>query len=97
MQILKCFHSELIFSVSSDYHENNEVKDFVAQNFWLGCLSDFRKLPRIWVMPSKTPMEELILKKVAALNPATLLRIEFLCVSFSRVFLELSEDLKAVE
>ena len=27
--------------------------------------------------------------KVAGVNPATLLRIEFLCVSFSRVFLEL--------
>ena len=36
-------------------------------------------------------------KKVAGLNPATLLRAEFLCVSFSRVFLELSEELKAVE
>ena len=35
--------------------------------------------------------------KVAGVNPATLLRIEFLCVSFSRVFLELSEDLIAVE
>ena len=29
-QILKCFHSELICSVASDYHENNKVKDFLA-------------------------------------------------------------------
>ena len=52
MQILKCFHSVVICTVASDYyenrlHENNEVKDFLAQNFWLGCLRDFRKLPRI--------------------------------------------------
>ena len=38
---LKCFHSELICSVASDYHENNKVKHFLAQNFRLGCLNDF--------------------------------------------------------
>ena len=37
------------------------------------------------------------LKKVAGVNLTTLLRLEFLCESFSRVFVELSEDLKAVE
>ena len=60
IQILKCFHRELICSVASDYHENNEVKEFLAQRFWLGCLSDFRKLPRIWLTSSKTPMKEFI-------------------------------------
>ena len=36
----KMFSSELICSVASDYHENNKLKDFLAQNFWLGFLSD---------------------------------------------------------
>ena len=92
----KCFRSELICSVASDYHENNKVKDF-RPNFRLGCLSDFKKLPRICMASSKRPIQEFILKKVAGLNPATLLRTEFFCVSFSKAFLELSEDLKAVE
>ena len=47
-------------SLASDYHEKNEVKDFLAHNFLLGYLSDLRKLPWIWVTPSKTPMEEFI-------------------------------------
>ena len=38
IQILKCFQSELICSVASDYHEKNEVKDFWAQIF--------RRLPK---------------------------------------------------
>ena len=44
-KILKCFHSELICSVASDYHENNEVKDFLAQNFpivFLELLEDLK-------------------------------------------------------
>ena len=41
IQILKCFHSELICSVVSNYHENNNMKYFLPQSFWLGCLSDF--------------------------------------------------------
>ena len=65
-------------SVTSNYHENNKVKDFLAK-FWSG----------LW--------RNLFSSKVEGLNPATLLRIELLCVSFSREFLELSEDLKAVE
>ena len=59
----KMFHSELICSAASDYHEKNEVKDVLGQNFWLGCLSNFRKLPRIWVASSKTPMGEFIFHK----------------------------------
>ena len=46
IQILKYFHSEFMCSVASNYHENNKVKDFLA-NFWSGCLSDFTKLPRV--------------------------------------------------
>ena len=88
IQILKCFHSELICSVTSDYHEKNEVKDFLAQNFRLSCISDFRKIPPIWVASQKHLWRNSFLKKVADLSPATLLRIEFLCISFSRVFLE---------
>ena len=83
IQILKWFHGELI---ATDYHEKNEVKDFLARNFRLGYLSNFKKLPRIWVASSKTPVEEFIFKK----NWVPLCK-------FSRVFLELSEDLKAVE
>ena len=60
IQILKYFHSELICSVASVHHENNELKHILAQNVWLGYLSDFRKLPRIWVASSKTPMQEFI-------------------------------------
>ena len=79
IQILKCFHSELIYSVVSDCHENNKVKEFLAQNFWLGCVTlrsycVFDRHPQLW--------RNSFFKKVAALNLATLLRIEFLCVSF---------------
>ena len=52
----KMFSQWTICSVASDYDENNEVKDF----FRLGCLSDSRKLPWIWVASSKTPMVEFI-------------------------------------
>ena len=43
----KMFSNELICSLASDHHENNEVKDFLDQNFRLGYLSDFRKLSGI--------------------------------------------------
>ena len=52
--------SSVASSVASDYHENNKVKDFLAQNFRLGCLSDLKKLPRIWAASSKTSLEEYI-------------------------------------
>ena len=61
--ISKFLHSELICSVASDYIENNKVKNFLGQNFRFGCLSDFKKLPRIWVASSKTAMEEFIFWK----------------------------------
>ena len=57
--MLKYFHNEFIGSVASNYHENNKVKDFLA-NFWSGCLSDFTKLPRVSVGSSKTLMEKFI-------------------------------------
>ena len=51
---------ELMCSVASDYHEKkNKVKDFLAQNFRLDCLGDFKKLRRIWSASSKT-IEEFI-------------------------------------
>ena len=53
------------------------------------CESEWRPRKHLWWNS--------YFKKVAALNPATLLRMEFLCESFSRVFQESSEDLKAVE
>ena len=40
---LKCFHSQLRCSVASQYHGNNKMKDFLNQNFPLGCLCDFQK------------------------------------------------------
>ena len=46
-QHIQIFQSELICSLASNCHENNEVEDFLAQSFLLGCLSDFRNLPRI--------------------------------------------------
>ena len=58
-QFLKCFHSELICSVAITM-KTMTWKDFLAQNFRLGCLSDFRKLPQICVASSNTPMEEFI-------------------------------------
>ena len=51
------------YAVASDYPENNKEKDFLTQNFGLGWLSDFNKLPHIWVASSKTPMEEFIFQK----------------------------------
>ena len=47
IQILKRLDSDFICSVARDYHENNKVKYFLVKNFWLGCLSDFKKLPRV--------------------------------------------------
>ena len=35
------------YAVASDYPENNKEKDFLTQNFGLGWLSDFNKLPHI--------------------------------------------------
>ena len=51
------------YAVASDYHENNKVKDFLSEKFRLSCLSDFKKLPQIWVASSKTPMEDFIFQK----------------------------------
>ena len=48
------------YAVASDYHEKNKVKDFLTEKFRLSSLSDFKKLPQIWVESSKTPMEEFI-------------------------------------
>ena len=60
IQILNCIHSEFICSVAKDYHENSKLKDSLAKNFWLGFLSDFKMLPRIYVGSAKAPMEEFI-------------------------------------
>ena len=33
--MLKYFHNEFMGSVASNYHENNKVKDFLANFWWL--------------------------------------------------------------
>ena len=88
----ECFHSELIYTVASIYHENNKVNNFLAQDFRLGCPFE---LPRICVVEN-TYGGIHFLKRLQA----SILQLYWglsLCVSFSRVLLELSEDLKAVE
>ena len=87
----KMFSQWIDCSVARDYHENNKVKDFLAQTFRLSCLSDFKKLPyhEFEWCPRKHLWRNSFFKKVAGLNPATLLRIEFFCVRFSGVFLRI--------
>ena len=87
----KMFSQWIDCSVARDYHENNKVKDFLAQTFRLSCLSDFKKLPyhEFEWCPRKHLWRNSFFKKVAGLNPATLLRIEFFWVRFSGVFLRI--------
>ena len=69
MQILKCFHSELMCSVASNYHE-------ILKR--LGCLSD-----ELDWHPRKHLWRNSFFKNVASFNHAPLLRTEFLCISTS--------------
>ena len=82
-------------SLASNCHENIKVKGLLT-NFWSGSISDLRSYREFKRGPQKRLWRNLVFA-YEGLNSANSLRIELLCGSFSRWFIELSEDLIAEE